>query len=63
VEHVQLMAEREHFEMQRSTRPHYASEHRERGHQFGRHRGQSLPVTADKCNGRKAYRVFSMHTE
>ena len=45
LEHLQLMAEREDLEVERGTRAHDSTEHRQNGHQYGRHRVQRLAVS------------------
>jgi hypothetical protein len=63
LEHLQLMAQREIFEMQSNTRSHCSSEHRQKANQRVRHRDQSLSVAASKCDGANTYDVFSRHKD
>jgi transposase InsO family protein len=62
LQHLQLMAEREDFEVKRGTRSHGSTQHRQRGHQHGRHRDERLPVSGCKFNRANIYEVFRRHS-
>ena len=56
------MAEREDLEVQLGTCAYESAEHRQNGHQHGRHSDKSLPASVGKFNGINTFEVFRTHT-